>query len=405
MIGQGGMATVYRAEHILLKQERALKIMSSELINQPGFKESFLCEGQIVAALEHPNIVTIHDIGKYNNIYYMVMAYLDGGSLEDRISSQPLSLLNAIQILKQIGSALHFAHQQQLIHRDIKPANILFNSQGDAVLTDFGISKTQDTSSHLTQMGYGLIGTPRYMSPEQTGGQKLDHRSDLYSLALVFYEMLSGESVIKSDTTAAIIREHAISPSPILPNDYNFLQATFDKALAKEFSERFIDISAFVNRVVAVYKQHEKTITQVTPPPNIKANLLLFPIILLLIVGASSGLSWWFFNTQLETKNINTLRLINKITNKKSVISDIKKETTEEKKQVAKTQTTLMYVRVSPYTTLRIQPDGKKLIQIKKGSEVRVLGSVYSFDEKEWKNVKFNEYSGYIKATHLKESK
>ncbi len=254
IIGKGGMATVYRTEHILLKQERALKVMSPELTNQPGFKESFIREGQFIAALQHPNIVTIYDISEQNGIYFMAMEYLHGGSLVNKL---PLSLDNSIKVLKQIGSALYYAHQQKIIHRDIKPANILFNAQGDAILTDFGISKIENTDSDLTRMGYGVVGTARYMSPEQTGGEKLDHRSDLYSFALLFYEILSGEKAIKAETQAAIMREHAIAPPPTLPTEYSFLQTVLNKALAKKANQRYTDIRAFVEAVVIEKTKHE----------------------------------------------------------------------------------------------------------------------------------------------------
>ncbi len=254
IIGQGGMATVYHAQHILLKQERALKVMSSDLVNQAGFKESFISEGQFIAALKHPHIVTIYDISVQDGHYFMAMEYLQGGSLEKKL---PLSLDNAIKVLQQIGGALYYAHQQKIIHRDIKPANILFNAQGDAILTDFGISKIEDTDSHLTKIGYGIVGTVRYMSPEQTGGEKLDQRSDLYSLALVFYEMLSGKKAIKSDTRASIIREHAVAPAPTLPAEFSFLQKVLNKALAKTAAQRYPDMRAFVEAVLIEKNRHD----------------------------------------------------------------------------------------------------------------------------------------------------
>ncbi len=285
IIGQGGMATVYRTEHILLKQERALKVMSPELTNQPGFKESFIREGQFVAALQHPNIVTIYDISEQNGIYFMAMEYLHGGSLEDKL---PMSLDNSIKVLKQIGSALYYAHQQKIIHRDIKPANILFNAQGDAILTDFGISKIEDTDSDLTRMGYGVVGTARYMSPEQTGGEKLDHRSDLYSFALLFYEILSGEKAIKADTQAAIMREHAVAPAPTLPTEFSFLQTVLNKALAKKANQRYPDIRAFVEAVVIEKAKHEVMLKakkyQHTLLMRVSAFVLLIVAVVIIIV-------------------------------------------------------------------------------------------------------------------------
>ena len=179
------MATVYRAEHVLLKQERAVKVMSPELSREPGIPESFIREGQIVANLRHPHIVTIHDNGHCDEGYFMAMEYLKGGSLKDRLERAPLPLRDAVTVLRQIGEALHHAHEKGLIHRDIKPANILFRSSGEAVLSDFGISKLQNTESDLTRHGYTMVGTPRHMSPEQTGAQQVDRRSDIFSLASI----------------------------------------------------------------------------------------------------------------------------------------------------------------------------------------------------------------------------
>jgi serine/threonine protein kinase len=299
IIGQGGMATVYRTEHILLKQERALKVMSPELTNQPGFKESFIREGQFIAALKHSNIVTIYDISEQEGVYFMAMEYLHGGSLEDQL---PLPLDHALNVVKQIGSALYYAHQQKIIHRDIKPANILFNAEGDAILTDFGISKLEDIDSDLTRMGYGVVGTARYMSPEQTGGEKLDKRSDLYSLALVFYEMLSGEKAIQSTTRSSIIREHAVAPAPTLPTDFAFLQPVLNKALAKTAEQRYPDMRAFVEALViaktsddlrAKTREHQRALF-------IRVSAVLFIIVAIFITFA---LNREEKKEQVETEN------------------------------------------------------------------------------------------------------
>ncbi len=324
IIGKGGMATVYRTEHILLKQERALKVMSPELTNQPGFKESFIREGQFVATLRHPNIVTIYDISEQNGIYFMAMEYLHGGSLENKL---PLSLNNAIKVLKQIGSALYYAHQQKIIHRDIKPANILFNAQGDAILTDFGISKIEDTDSDLTRMGYGVVGTARYMSPEQTGGEKLDHRSDLYSFALLFYEILSGEKAIKANTQAAIMREHAVAPPPTLPTEYSFLQTVLNKALAKKANQRYPDIRAFVEAVVIEKTKHEIMLKakkdQQTLLMRVSAFVLLIvAVVITIMLNIENGekikaKAPLFHPNPMETKSLTTISPLNNMPKEK----------------------------------------------------------------------------------------
>ncbi|MEB4591274.1 serine/threonine-protein kinase, partial [Candidatus Thiothrix sp. Deng01] len=299
VIGQGGMATVYRAEHVLLKQERALKLMSAELSREPGFQESFLREGQTVAGLQHPNIVTIHDIGQCGDGYFMSMEYLRGGSLQARLKAGPLPLQEALTVLRQVGGALAHAHERGLIHRDIKPANILFRANGEAVLTDFGISKLQDTDSDLTRHGYAMLGTPRYMSPEQTGAQRLDRRSDIYSLALVFYEMLAGKTAIRADTVAQIIREHALAPPPVLPEHYACLQAVLDKALAKQPEERYSNVAAFLQAVEQSLAAGAEDQTVILPPPQAteppakrgrRPALYLLPLLLL-----PTGAGWWYW--------------------------------------------------------------------------------------------------------------
>jgi serine/threonine protein kinase len=273
VIGEGGMAIVYRAMHQLLKQERAIKVMFSSLSNEPAFEKNFLHEGQIVASLNHPHIVKIHDIGRCDEGYFMTMEYLTGGNLGDKLKKNPLPLTQAITIIQQIGSALHYAHQQGLIHRDIKPNNIMFSDKGDAILTDFGISKLQDTESDLTRYGYSVLGTPRYMSPEQTTAEPLDRRSDIYSLALVFYEILIGQPGIKTKTTVSIIREHVLSPPPSFSANYAYFQPILNKALAKDPKDRYATVKEFVNAITIQKpeKEDETVIISTLDKPEINA--------------------------------------------------------------------------------------------------------------------------------------
>lgn len=215
ILGQGGMATVYLAEHILLKQSRAIKLMAAEMSQDNILEERFIREGQIITRLQHPHIVTIYDIGLSDAGYFMVMEYLSGGSLKDKIKQKGrLSQEESLSITRQIGSALDYAHQQGVIHRDVKPANILFRENDTAVLSDFGVSKQRDYAGDLTRVGYTMLGTPRYMSPEQITAMPVDGRSDLYSLALIFYEILTGKTAIQGDTTVQMMREHTLEPSP-----------------------------------------------------------------------------------------------------------------------------------------------------------------------------------------------
>ncbi len=244
-LGQGGMATVYLATQVLLNRKIAMKIVSPEY-SQASFQEVFLHEGKVIAQLEHPNIVKIYDIGITDNSFYMAMEYLAGGSLRDRLETETFIPSQVLQILEQVGDGLEFSHQQGFIHRDIKPENILFHQNGTAVLTDFGIAKLQNTTGEMTRMGY-MAGTAHYMSPEQAATSELDNRSDLYSLGLVIFEMLSGEKVCKADSLIQAIHQHTVTPPPTLPEKYQLFQPVLHKALAKQPEDRYHSVKQFVD--------------------------------------------------------------------------------------------------------------------------------------------------------------
>jgi serine/threonine-protein kinase PpkA len=232
-LGSGATATVYLAEHINLQRKVAIKLMTTGLVTDASFRERFMQEGRVVAQLNHPNIVTVFDINEYNANYYMVMEYVDGGmTLRDKIQDG-LELDEAITIICEIGAALGYAHKRRFVHRDVKPANILFREEGTAVLSDFGIARVVGQGSQLTQQGY-TVGTPAYMSPEQVLGQEIGIRSDLYSLGVVFYEMLTGKAPFHAQETFALAMKHVNDRPPLLPRDLEAYQAVLDKAMAKK---------------------------------------------------------------------------------------------------------------------------------------------------------------------------
>ncbi|MGB5598614.1 MAG: serine/threonine protein kinase, partial [Thiothrix litoralis] len=251
-LGKGGMATVYLARQVLLNRQVALKVMSPEFSTGKTFQEAFLQEGKVVAQLEHPNIVKIYDIGIHDSTFYMAMEYLSGGSLRDRLKTETFTPAAVLQMLRQLGAGLAYAHEQGFIHRDIKPENILFRKDGTAVLTDFGIAKVQDSIGEMTRMGY-TTGTAQYMSPEQASAGRLDYRSDLYSLGLVVFEMLSGERVCKADSFAQAVYQHTIQPTPTLPVVYRVFQPVMQKVLAKQPEQRYRNVEAFVEAFAAVF--------------------------------------------------------------------------------------------------------------------------------------------------------
>ncbi|HLB50110.1 MAG TPA: serine/threonine-protein kinase, partial [Anaerolineales bacterium] len=189
-LGQGGMASVYRGYQEAIDRSVAIKIMPAELLHDPNFIKRFINEARTLAKLSHPNILPLYDFGEANGAPYIIMPLMAGGTLVDRIRRGPMSPAEVVRILVPIADALDYAHSQGLLHRDIKPNNILFDARDHPVLADFGIAKYLESASNLT--GTGIIGTPDYMSPEQARGEQLDRRADVYSLAVVAYQMFTG---------------------------------------------------------------------------------------------------------------------------------------------------------------------------------------------------------------------
>lgn len=231
------MSTVYLAIQESVGRVVALKVMSPALNSDPSYSERFQREANIVGQLSHPHIVSIYDIGRHDNYNYIAMDYLPGGSIHDKML-EGINAQQALKILKEIGLALDHAHERGYIHRDIKPENILFRDDGSAVLTDFGVARAVAIGSRATHAGT-VVGTPHYMSPEQTRGKTVDGRSDLYSLGIVFYEMLTGSVPYQGDEAVAIALKHLASPLPTLPAQYIRFQPILDKLLDKESSKRY----------------------------------------------------------------------------------------------------------------------------------------------------------------------
>ena len=231
------MARVYLAVQKKFGRLVALKVMSADYSKDPNFRKRFVRESRINAQLSHPNIVQVYDVGLHENYLYLVMEYLRGGDLNDKLKTG-LHIQDLIRVVRDISRALDFAHDKGYIHRDIKPENILFREDGSAVLTDFGIAKVVDSGANLTRHGT-VVGTPQYMSPEQAAGRKLDGRSDIYSLGVVFYRMLTGEVPFKADSAVAIGIKHLQEPVPKLPVHLNTFQPTIDRFLHKDVEERF----------------------------------------------------------------------------------------------------------------------------------------------------------------------
>ncbi|MFC6336118.1 protein kinase [Pseudomonas sp. CCM 7891] len=243
-IGEGAMANVYLATQRSLERKVALKVMAAALAADPSFCERFLREGKTLARLSHPHTVTIHDIGNVGELYYMAMEYLPNGTLKERIAAG-LTPEQGVVYIRQIASALGYAHALGLVHRDVKPANILFRADGTAVLSDFGIAKSLDDRTQFTQAGFA-VGTPSYMSPEQARGQEIDGRADLYALGVVLYEILVGKLPYSGTDALSTALAHLTEPLPELPLHHGRYQEVLRKLLAKDPAERFPDAAALL---------------------------------------------------------------------------------------------------------------------------------------------------------------
>jgi serine/threonine protein kinase len=230
-LGRGGMATVFLANDPHFKRDVAIKVLPAAFTHDPTFRARFEREAQIIAALEYPGIVPVYDYGEENGQPYLVMRYMPGGSLSERLKGGPLSLIEASRIFTRLGTAL-----------DMKPANILFDGYSNAYLSDFGIARITQANIGLT--GDGLIGTPAYMSPEQARGDvDIDGRSDVYALGAILFEMLTGKQPYEATTPMGVAMKHITDPIPRLLSLNTELppdcQDLIDKAMAKDRDQRF----------------------------------------------------------------------------------------------------------------------------------------------------------------------
>lgn len=268
VLGKGGMATVYLATHELLNRQVALKVMNAALVHTPGFSERFLNEGRIVASLNHSNIITIYDIAIVKHLHFISMEHVNRGDLSQRIETG-INPQDAIDILIKLADCLHFAHQNGVIHRDVKPANILFRDDATPLLTDFGIAKQSGTDASLTATGT-IMGTPQYMSTEQAQSHPFDHRADIYSLGIIFYEMLTGVQPYQAASAIDVIIKHLQQPIPTLPADLAHLQPLLEQMIAKRPDDRFADAQKLSNYAKKIHAGKSAYITINNPLARIE---------------------------------------------------------------------------------------------------------------------------------------
>lgn len=282
-IGQGGMASVYRARQVSINRIVAVKVLPPNLLNDPTFSERFAREVDVIAHLEHPHILPIYDYGDDEGVPYIAMRYLGGGSMADLIRRGVIPLDKIERPFRQVAQALDYAHREGVIHRDLKPANVMLDENGNAYLSDFGIARV--LGSELT--GSMLIGTPAYMSPEQANGLPIDSRSDVYSLGVVLFELVAGREPHRAENPMSLLLKHINEPTPdVRRYRADVPQAVSEvlyKATAKDPNDRYSSAGEFaaafaeaIKQPVTPYTGSESledaaTIAPGTPPPIRKA--------------------------------------------------------------------------------------------------------------------------------------
>ncbi len=265
-LSQGGMAVVYLGRQTTMDRLVAIKVIAAAYSQQPDFRARFDQEARTIARLEHPHILPVIDYGEEDFGAYLVMRYVEGGTLEHRLREGALPLPQAYELLRQVASALDYAHAAGVVHRDLKPANILLDESGNPYLTDFGIAKLLQSSQKLTQTG-AAVGTPAYMAPEQWKGEPVGPFTDLYALGVVLYEMVTGDQPFKADTTFGYMHKHVYeAPEPprhLMRSLPEAAEAVILQALAKDPAGRYPSARALCDAFGAALSGEA-----VPPPPD-----------------------------------------------------------------------------------------------------------------------------------------
>jgi serine/threonine protein kinase len=295
-LGQGGMGAVYLAHHPGLNRAVAIKILPGDLASDPEYRERFFREARLAARLEHPNVVQVHDVGEEEGVHYISMQYIEGKSLDLILKEKKkLSASEALSITKRVAVALSAAAKLGIVHRDIKPHNILLSKDGVVKVADFGLAKDEDSNRSLSEPG-AVMGTPYYMSPEQAKGEKVDHRSDLYSLGATLYHMLTGRRLFDGGSPVSIVMKQASErPVParqVEPSIPEPVAALLDRVLEKDPAKRFASADELVRALDALKGPGASALPAAPPaaPPKRKAAVVALPLAGLLLVGIVLGL-------------------------------------------------------------------------------------------------------------------
>ncbi len=323
LLGEGGMGDVYLGEHISIKRKVAIKVLKPELVKNDEIRKRFKNEASMLAHLQHPNIVGLVDYVEQEDGLFLIMEYVDGQGLDELIKAQhsPINIERAKKLMTQILQAFLYAHKNGIVHRDVKPSNILVTADDQIKVLDFGIAKlVGDDQHHLTKTGT-QIGTVYYMSPEQVKGKELDHRSDIYSLGVTFYELLSGVCPYRGMTTEYEIYDNIVK-EPLLPltqtmgETYGAVWSVIEKATQKEVNQRFQDCDEFqialaTSKITPSIQQKVNSSQKEIPKRTIEpqsaktGNSLKIVFGFLGIVIIASGL-FYFMNANNEAENTNS---------------------------------------------------------------------------------------------------
>jgi serine/threonine protein kinase len=319
------MAVVYRALDTKLQREVALKILRIEEL-APGrlerIKERFRQEAEKTAALTHPNIVTVLDYGEYDDAPYLVMQYVPGGTLKQKLESigRPMAYPEAARLLASIARALDAAHRMKLVHRDVKPANILITPEGEPMLSDFGVARVLESEKRITLDGFA-IGTPEYMAPEQWESIELDGRVDEYALGVVFYEMITGKLPFTADTVPAIMMK-AMKGEPAIPDSLSEeAKSVLRKSMGKKPEDRYSSLQEFAGELEHLGSQeaealpvHEtikniqvgKTYEEIMEGKSKKGFLRLWMVAVPIVLVAAGAGMWGYQRGQINQQPIST---------------------------------------------------------------------------------------------------
>jgi serine/threonine protein kinase len=333
LIGQGGMASVYRAQRLGDGRFLAFKIITPIVAQHEQFVKRFEREVQVVSRLHHPRIVPVVHYGEVDGRAFLVMPYLTGGSLSDRIVKKDLSAGEGARLLNHVASALTYAHERGIVHRDVKPSNVLLDSEGNAYLADFGLAQIADASLSLT--GSALIGTPAYISPEQARGDRVDARSDQYSLGIVLFQVSTGTLPYDADTPIGVLMKHLYEPLPrprdVSPTVPLTIERVILKATAKDPADRFrsvAEMNAALQAAVAhaMDPQHTSAPPLIPLPPSATQTMPAIPrqtqlrrrpwwiaaaaVLVVALLGtamtASAALTGWPFSLDKATSQAST---------------------------------------------------------------------------------------------------